>query len=321
MDKKVVTIGGGTGSGTILRGLKQFTKNITAIVTVADDGGGSGVIREDLKMIPPGDIRSCLIALANTEEDMERLMLHRFKRGRYENQSLGNLLLVALTEIYGSFEEGLRAASKLLAITGQVLPMTLDDVTLYAQLEDGSVIQGESNITFLTRQQGGAIDHVFIKPELPKPLPEAVEAILQADIVILGPGSLYTSIMPNLLVKEIVEALEQTQAKIVYVCNLVTQAGETDHYGVVDHYKAVMRELGQAKIDAVAVNTKPIPAYEELRYQMEQNSDPVYLTEEDRRYFEERGVALIEGDFLAIKNGTLRHQAVNLSQAILEADL
>lgn len=315
---KVVTIGGGTGSSVLLRGLKKYVKNISAIVTVADDGGSSGILRQDLGMLPPGDIRACLIALANTEPEMEQLMNYRFHDGTLEGQSFGNLLIAAMTDIHGGFEEGLRQAEKVLAITGRIYPMTLDDVILYAELEDGSVIEGESNITFLTRKSGGRIKRVFLKPDLSLPLPEAVTAIEEADIILIGPGSLYTSIMPNLLIKDLRDALIRAQGRKIYICNVMTQAGETDRFDVMDHVKAIEKHCGDRVIDTVCVNSGEIPAEDRLRYFYKNNVEPIVLGTDDRKDLEARGIQAIEGDFVDIKHDYIRHNSDALVKAILD---
>lgn len=315
---KVVTIGGGTGSSVFLKGLKKYTTEITAIVTVADDGGGSGVLREDLGMLPPGDIRACLIALAGKEPVMEKVMNYRFPEGMLSGQSFGNLFLAAMTHLYGSFDEGLRQASNVLAITGKVLPMTLEDVVLYAELEDGSTIQGESNITFLTRKTGGRIKRVFIEPELSAPMPEAIEAIYDADVVIIGPGSLYTSIIPNLLVKEIAQALIDTTAPVVYVVNVMTQSGETDGYSAYDHLQALQSHVGEPFVDFIAVNNEEIPLDVGYRYYYKDKSTPIYLSTFDREKLEAQGIGIIDGPFIEDKRDYICHDADLLSKTLIQ---
>ena len=206
---KIVVIGGGTGLSTMLRGLKYYTSNITAIVTVADDGGGSGDLREDLGMLPPGDIRNCILALADTEPLMEELLQYRFKDGRLKNQSFGNLFLAAMDGISNNFEEAVHKMSSVLAVTGKVMPVTLDNVILKAKLKNGIIVEGESNIPEESIKNNSCIDKVFIEPKNARAIKEAVEAIIEADAIILGPGSLYTSVIPNLLVKDIADALQK----------------------------------------------------------------------------------------------------------------
>ncbi|MDL2310730.1 YvcK family protein [Peptostreptococcaceae bacterium OttesenSCG-928-C18] len=311
-DLKIVTIGGGTGNSTILRGLKKLTTNITTIVTVADDGGGSGVLRKDLGILPPGDIRACLIALANTEPAMEKLMEYRFRDGELKGQSFGNLFLAAMNDIYGDFDKAVKEAGEVLAITGKVLPMTLEDVVLYAELEGGITLKGESNITEKNKVFKKKINRVYIEPELSTPLDETIEDILQADLIIIGPGSLYTSIIPNLLVKNIAEALNRTKAKIYYVCNIMTQDGETEGYTVSDHVEAINRHLGYDVIDKIVVNDDIIPKNIAKKYK----AKPIYLTEEDKVKLKNYEILSCPCYYLFEKY--IRHDAERISKYIVD---
>jgi uncharacterized cofD-like protein len=250
---KIVTIGGGTGLSTMLRGLKNYSANITAIVTVADDGGSSGRLRRDLGVLPPGDFRNCIVALADAEPLMSRLFQYRFGAGSgLEGHSFGNLFIVAMSGITGNFEEAIREASRVLAVRGQIIPSTLENVTLCAELEgDGEVhVLGESKISAAS----APIHRVYLQPERPAAFPDAVRAILEADIVVVGPGSLYTSILPNLLVDGIAKALVSTEALRIYVCNVATQPGETDEFGAGDHVEALLRHVRGKPIDVVLAN-------------------------------------------------------------------
>lgn len=316
--KKIVTIGGGTGNSILLRGVKNFTSNITTIVTVADDGGGSGVLREDLGMLPPGDIRNCLVALANTEPIMEKLINYRFSNGQLKGQSLGNLLIAAMNDICGDFNEAIKEISNVLAITGKVLPMTLDNVKLFAELEDGSTIEGESNITFLNRKNGGKIKRVYTSPKLLLPLKESIDSIMDADIVILGPGSLYTSIIPNLLVTDISKALKETKAEVVYILNIMTQPGETNGYNVTDHVVAIIDHANSNIIDKIVVNSKEVDKYAKYRYKSIENSTPIYITDEDRENMEKLGIEIIEADICDISYNYIVHDSNKLMKTILE---
>jgi len=217
---KIVVIGGGTGLSVLLRGLKQLTSNITAVVTVADDGGGSGKLRTELGMLPPGDVRNCILALADTEPVMEQLLQYRFQGGYLKG---GNLFIAAMNGISGNFEKAVRKISQVLAVTGQVLPITLEDVTLYAQLRNGRVIKGESSIPEWVKNDNSPIQKVFLKPQKPEPLPEVLEAVRSADAIVLGPGSLYTSIIPNLLAQDMAESIAASDAVKIYVANIMTQ--------------------------------------------------------------------------------------------------
>src|SRR5690554_3902621 len=229
---RIVTIGGGTGLGTILRGLKKTTDNLTAIVTVADDGGSSGRLRAEFGILPPGDIRNCLIAMADLEPLMEKLMQYRFNGGTgLSGHSFGNLFITAMTGITGDFEKAIEASSQVLAVRGRVYPATLANVQLHAELSDGRKVTGESTIG----KSDCSIRRVYMEPSTAEALPEAIKAIEEADVVILGPGSLYTSVIPPLLVRGIREALQNTKAPKVYICNVMTQPGETTGFTASDH--------------------------------------------------------------------------------------
>lgn len=252
---KVVAIGGGTGLSTLLRGLKRHTANITAIVTVADDGGSSGRLRQTLGVLPPGDFRNCIAALADDEALTTQLFQYRFGGGNdLGGHSFGNLFITAMAEVTGSFERALLESSKVLNIQGRVLPSTLSDVTLVGELESAStvtVIEGESRIT----EMGGTIRHVFLRPDNAPAYPGAIKALLEAELIVLGPGSLYTSLMPNLLVSDITEAVRASRALKVYVCNTATQPGETDSYTVQQHVEAIERHTGAGLFPVVMANS------------------------------------------------------------------
>ncbi len=254
---KIVTIGGGTGLSMLLRGLKQYTSNITAIVTVADDGGSSGRLRRELGVLPPGDFRNCLAALADDEALTTQLFQYRFTPAQQDlaGHALGNLFITAMADIAGSFEQALIESSRVLAITGRILPSTLSDVTLCAEIsnEQGlENIEGESSITDF----GGAIQRVYLKPDHIRAYPETIRAILAADLIVLGPGSLYTSILPNLLIESLPEALRASRALKLYVCNVATQHGETDGYTVQAHARALERHIGTGIIDVILANSR-----------------------------------------------------------------
>lgn len=311
---KIVVIGGGTGLSTMLRGLKYYTSNITAIVTVADDGGGSGDLREDLGMIPPGDIRNCILALADTEPIMEELLQYRFKEGRLKNQNFGNLFLAAMDGISGNFEEAVQKVSQVLAVTGKVLPVTLENVVLKAKMKNGTIVEGESNIPQKAESDNTKIDYVFLEPEGVRALEEAVSAIKDADAIILGPGSLYTSVIPNLLVKDISTALIKSSAIKLYVSNIMTQPGETENYDVADHICAIADHIGRNVIDYVIVNTGVIEQGLKDKY-LESTSK---LVELDEKKVKSLGVGIIKGDFISIKNGFVRHNSENLASILIQ---
>lgn len=255
---KVVVIGGGTGLSTMLQGIKKYTKQITAIVTVADNGGSSGRLREEMGIMPPGDIRNCLVALANTEPIMEKVLQHRFKEGSLSGQSLGNLFLAALSEITGSFEEAVKVTSKVLAITGQVLPVTVEDVQLHAVFENGKEIIGETQIVDYGKLTHFSIQEIDLLPKAPEPVPEIALAIEEADVIILGPGSLYTSIISNLLVEGLPHMIMQSKAQKIYVANIMTQPGETTHFTLEEHITTLEKYLGKGVIEKVIVNSQQI---------------------------------------------------------------
>src|SRR6267154_3367630 len=247
---RIVAIGGGTGLSSLLRGLKTYTSNLSAIVTVADDGGSSGRLRDEYRILPPGDFRQCLIALADAEPLMKQLFDHRFKEGSLDGHSFGNLFIMAMADVTGNFEKALRESGKVLAVKGTIIPSTLQDVTLVASI-NGHVVEGESKIP----KQNAPISHVFLKPDGAQVNPEAAPAIMSAELVVIGPGSLYTSILPNLLVEGMVEAIKASPALKVYICNLASQEGETEGYDVDDYLRVLHEHIGSNLFDFVLVNS------------------------------------------------------------------
>ncbi len=256
---RIVAIGGGHGLAALLSGVKQHTANITAIVTVADDGGSSGRLRREMGMLPPGDFRMCISALADNESLVTQLMQYRFSSGEgLSGHSFGNLFIAALAQVTGSFERALVESSRVLASQGRILPSTLSDVTLCAEYQGAPVqARGESSLG----KQGLPIERVWLEPNDPPVFPDAVRAILDADIVVIGPGSLWTSLMPNLLVRGLVDALRQTQAPIIYVANITTERGETDKFTLAQHVDAIERHIGRGIVDAVLVNNRSISTF------------------------------------------------------------
>ena len=316
-DPNVVVIGGGTGQSVFLRGLKHETKNITAIVTVADDGGGSGVLREDLGMIPPGDIRNCLLALANMEPAMSEVMRYRFPDGSLKGQSFGNLFLAAMTGIYDNFETAVYKMGQVFAVTGRVLPVSLDNINLIAELENGETVVGESNIPRQVRKTKSAIKKIYLDNPDAKPLDEVVTSIKNADAVAIRPGSIYTSILPNLLVEGVVDALSTTRAPKVYVCNIMTQPGETGGKNVLDHVKVIVDHAGINFIDYVLVNNEYLPQGVFERYAKD-GAELVMLDKEQRDGLEAMGIKCIEEKLIEIKNGYIRHDAEMVSKAVVD---
>lgn len=316
-DPNVVVIGGGTGQSVFLRGLKHETKNITAIVTVADDGGGSGVLREDLGMLPPGDIRNCLLALANMEPTMSEVMKYRFQEGSLKGQSFGNLFLAAMTGIYDNFETAVYKMGQVFAITGRVLPVSLDDINLIAELENGDTVVGESNIPCQVRKTKSPIKRIYLDKPDAKPLDEVVTSIKKADAIAIGPGSLYTSILPNLLVDGVVDALSTTKAPKIYVCNIMTQPGETGGKNVLDHVKTLVDHAGINFIDYVLVNNEALPQGVFERYAKD-GAELVMLDSDQRTDLEDMGISCIEAKLIEIKKGYIRHDAELVSKAVVD---
>ena len=305
---KIVAIGGGTGLSSLLRGLKEYTGNLTAIVTVADDGGSSGVLRRELGVLPPGDVRACIAALADAEPLVTSLFQYRFSDGSgLAGHSFGNLFIVAMSGVVGNFEDAIRQTSRVLAVRGQIIPSTLANVTLCAKTEDAQTIQGES---LIGNQNGsephGRIKEVYLLPHNPPAHPEAVRAILEADLVILGPGSLYTSVLPNLLVEGIRRSIMASSAPKVYVCNVATQHGETDGFGVADHLDAIEQQFGKGVISYVLANSN-LPASIPKAPQSEAVRLDAHVN---------NGIRLIAADVISEEN-RYHHDSVKLAQAVM----
>lgn len=307
---KIVAIGGGTGLSTLLRGIKVYSANITAIVTVADDGGSSGRLRREQGMLPPGDIRNCLAALADEEKLLTELFQYRFHTGEgLSGHSFGNLFLSAMNNITGDLEQAIAASSKVLAVRGRVLPATLTDVNLWAEMEDGRIIAGESQIS----EAGGKIIHIGCRPENPPALPAVLSAIEDADLILMGPGSLYTSIIPNLLVPEIREALARVNVPRLYICNIMTQPGETDGYTVSDHIDAIDAVSEMPLFDAVLAQGRS-PTAESLQRYAEEQSHPVYVDREDIARLNRR---LVLANIMDTSSGQIRHDSYRLGKVIM----
>ena len=313
---RIVAIGGGTGLSTMLRGLKLHTRNLTAIVTVADDGGGSGMLRQDLGMPPPGDIRHCMEALANAEPVMEQLLSYRFPSGsgRLTGQSFGNLILAALNGIYPSFDEAVARMSEVLAISGRILPMTNENVRLEATFENGTSVVGESKIFQFKKEQDCRIRSVRLLPERPAALPAAVEAIGEAELILLGPGSLYTSVIPNLLVDGIAEAVCRSKALKLYICNIMTQDGETEGMTASDHVAALLDHSGPGLVDLCLCNSAPVRPGLLERYR-EEDAIPITV---DREAVEALGVELVTRPVSSETSHYARHSVTRLAQAVME---
>ena len=311
---KIAAIGGGTGLSTMLRGLKKYTKNLTAVVTVADDGGGSGVLRRDIGMPPPGDIRHCMESLANVEPIMERLLTYRFQEGSLAGQSFGNLILAALNGVTGSFEEAVAQMSQVLAITGRILPVTSADVQLEAVFENGARVVGESKISSFKKEQDCRIAHVALLPERPAALPAALQAIREADLILMGPGSLYTSVIPNLLVEGVVEAICRSEALKIYVCNIMTQEGETEGYTAADHVDALLSHGAPGLVDLCLANSAPVRPGLVEKYR-EEDAAPILV---DRERIRAMGLELEEYPVASEGGDYARHDPDRLAAAVLD---
>jgi uncharacterized cofD-like protein len=310
---KIVAVGGGTGLSTLLRGLKEYSANITAVVTVADDGGSSGRLRREMGGLPPGDIRNCLAALADQEKLITELFQYRFRTGDgLAGHSFGNLFLSAMSELTDGWEQAIATSSQVLAIRGQVLPATLSDVRLWAELDNGERIEGESSIS----AAGGRIVKIGCKPSRPPALPSVLAAIREADFIILGPGSLYTSVIPNLLVPQIVEAIaRRTDIPRIYVCNIMSQPGETTGYRVSDHIKAIDAAAGRRIFDAVLVQKKQ-PSTAAINHYAQEHSYPVPI---DRQELLRLGCRIILAKVMDedSKTHVVRHSSNRLARVLL----
>lgn len=307
---KIVTMGGGTGLASLLRGLKPMTSNLVAVVTVCDDGGSSGRLSKDLGVLPPGDIRNCLVALADDESLLGELFSYRFQDGQgLSGHSFGNLFLAALTDVVGDFEEAIQVSSQVLASRGTVLPATLDTVTLCARMKDGSVVRGESSIP----QKRGLIEQVFLDPPRANPTPEVLASLAGADAIILGPGSLFTSVLPNLLVDGVEQALRELKVPKIYVCNVMTQPGETDAFGAADHLEALERHIGSGLVDMIVVNIEQ-PSEQLLKRYEAQGARPV---DPQLERLEKMGVQIVGANLIS-EDDLVRHDSDRLATAILD---
>jgi len=319
---RVVAIGGGTGLSTLLRGLKQFVArrrqeserhpigDLAAVVTVTDDGGSSGRLRREYRVLPPGDIRNCMVALSQDEALLGRLFQYRFQLGRgLRGHSFGNLFLTALSDITGDFTEAVHVSGKILAIRGRIFPATVENVALEAVMTDGKIVSGETQIA----KCGKKIRRLRLSPRQVQPLPEVLEAVGQADLILIGPGSLYTSILPNLLVSGVAEAIETSSATRVYVANLMTQPGETEGYSLSDHVSAIYQHTQRKLFDWVVASNQPVAPEVARRYRA-QGAEPVRV---DLPTLQRMGLRCLLDDLLEA-DGVVRHNAARLSQLLIE---
>ena len=306
----IAVIGGGHGLSVLLRGIKEATSKVTAVVTVADDGGSSGRLREELGIIPPGDLRNCLVALADTEPLMEKLFQYRFKgQSELAGHSFGNLFIAAMTEVTGNVEQALKESSKVLAVKGNVLPASEEHVRLDAIMDDGTIVEGESHIPEAHKH----IHRVRLFPEHVQPVASAIEALTNADVIILGPGSLYTSIMPNLLVDGVAECVRRSKAIKIYICNVMTQPGETDGYTASMHAKAILDHAGKGVIDFMLVNDHPISAHIRDYYA----TKGAYPVEVDEEAINALGIGFVKADIIN-ETDVIRHDPDKLCNAVMQ---
>ncbi|MGN1029100.1 MAG: uridine diphosphate-N-acetylglucosamine-binding protein YvcK [Bacilli bacterium] len=307
MNKKLVVLGGGTGQSVLLKGLKQFPFDITAVVSVCDDGKSTGKIREEFNIPAVGDIRRVLIALSETEDIVERLVNYRFSsKGDFNGHTVGNLILAALTDIGGNLSSGIKLISEILNMKGEVLPLTDECVTLMGEMEDGEVIEGEHHITLSPKK----IKKVFYK-EKAKANKEVLEKIKESDAIILSMGSLYTSIIPNLLCKDVVKAIDNSNAKIIYVCNVVTQPGETDNFKASDHVKLLNKYLGKRKVDILITNSEEIDPEIVKIYETQEQKDLVVVDSNNIK------IEHINKPLIKVENNIIRHDNVKLALEIM----
>lgn len=305
MNKKVVVLGGGTGMSTLLRGLKQYPIDITAIVSVCDDGSSTGILREEFNIPAVGDIRRVLVALSYTEPLVMELFNYRFNTtSDLDGHTVGNLLLTAMTEITGNLSDGIESLSKVLNLKGKVVPLTEDNITLMAEMEDGQIVEGEHHITVDKRK----IKKVYYKEE-PTPTAEAIKAIEEADLIILSMGSLFTSIIPNLICDKVIKALERSSAKIMYICNMMTQPGETDDFTVTDHVKKLNNYLGKRKVDVVIANNGQIDKLLAKKYETTEQKDAVRYDVENFKIMDNQ---VIGDDLVIVTNEMIRHNVTKL---------
>lgn len=306
---KVVVLGGGTGMPVLLKGLKHYPLDLSVIVTVADDGGSTGEIRQQIKIPAPGDIRNVIASLSNVDEEMTKLFQHRFQdRQGLAGHSLGNLVLVAMNQVTGNFYEAVKKVGALFQVQADILPVVNEEVTLHALMDDGTIVSGESNIPIKHKK----INRVYLTPDNIQPIPNVVQAIMEADVIIISPGSLYTSILPNIIMKDVIRALNQTEAKVIYVCNMMTQNGETDNYDATDHVQAIYEHIGCHTIDTIVVHNEEIIQEVQDKYKLEKSYPVTY----NKQSLESLGLHVIEENMIDYKGTYIRHNTIKLAELL-----
>lgn len=312
---KITTIGGGTGNSHILRELKKEFSNISAIVAMTDNGGNSGFLRDELGMVPPGDIRACIGALSD-DENFENLIKYRFSKGSLNGTSMGNLMLAAITEMKKDFYDAVKLLSSMASIKGNVIPISIEDINLVAELENGDVISGEKEIA-LSVKKNNRIKNISIYPENSKPLDDAIKRIEESDIILIAPGSLYTSIIPNLIFKEVQDAFKKTNAKVYYIINIMTQSYETYNFKVIDHINEILKYSKGLRINTVFINNGFIPFDIVDKYKSEK-SVPIKLSESDREKINDLGINIVENDYVVLQDNLIRHNVDSLIKDMLK---
>ncbi|MFD2132736.1 uridine diphosphate-N-acetylglucosamine-binding protein YvcK [Pseudogracilibacillus auburnensis] len=311
IEPKIVVLGGGTGMPVLLRGLKKYPIELSTIVTVADDGGSTGRLRKDIEIPAPGDIRNVIAALSNVDAELKELFQHRFQVSNgLSGHSLGNLVLVAMNALTGDFYSAVKKVSDLFQVKGNIYPIVNESVTLHAEMDDGMIVSGESNIPMKNKK----IKRVFLTPNNLEPMPKVVQAILEADIIVISPGSLYTSILPNLIIADVVKALNDTKAKVVYVCNVMTQDGETNNYHASDHVQAIYNHIGPNTIDSIIVHNQPIPEAT-LQLYARQHSAPVIYQKENLLQL---GLQVMEEDIIDHSQTVIRHNTNKIAKLLYD---
>lgn len=324
-NKRIVTIGGGTGSFVVLSGLKRYPVDISAIVSMADDGGSTGILRDELGVLPPGDARQCLIALSGSSETVRALMSYRFENGGLKGHNFGNLFLSALEKISGSFGAGIEEASAILNVKGTVIPVTQDSIRLSMTLGDGTTLKGENEIYTSTTIQSAGVKKIFLEPEGARAHPKATNAIKQADIVVIGPGTHYSSIIPNLLVKDVARAVRETKAKVVYICNLVNKEGQTEGFTLDDYVRSIESYIGKGRIDLVIFNIQRPPKKLIEKYKNKKELLVTFDGRKEKRTYRvieapilnKRAITYSKADVIAAQRSFIRHDGAKIAKILL----